>query len=79
MYSFKMLKEEFQTFLLERTSRYQDTITVVQSINLCKLLNVPEKQNNFVVYFAILQESCFYIKFYLPEINVIQNTEMMDR
>lgn len=31
------------------------------------------------VYFAILQEFCFYIKFYLPEINVIQNTEMMDR
>lgn len=31
-----------------------------------------------VVYFAVLQE-CFYIKFYLPEINVIQNTEMMDR
>jgi len=31
------------------------------------------------MYFAVLQECWFYIKFYLPEINVIQNIEMIDR
>lgn len=32
----------------------QDAIIIVQTINLCKLVNDPEKQNNFVVYSTLL-------------------------